>query len=97
MQRERGFTLIELLVVFAILALILSLAPVAFDRLRDSAQYRDTVRTMLTQMRSARYRAQAEGREVRFFVHLGERTYGVDGAPARPVPEALQVRATVAG
>ncbi len=97
MQRERGFTLIELLVVFAILALILGLAPVAFDRLRDSTQYRDTVRTMLTQMRSARYRAQAEGHEVRFFVHLGQRTYGVDGAPTRPVPEALQVRATVAG
>ena len=38
-----------------------------------------------------------EGREVRFYVHLGQRTYGVDGAPTRPVPEALQVRATVAG
>ena len=45
MRRERGFTLIELLVVFAIMALLIGLAPVAFDRMRDSAQYRDTVRT----------------------------------------------------
>ena len=54
MQRERGFTLIELLVVFGIMALLIGLAPVAFDRMRDSAQYRDTVRTMLSQMRGAR-------------------------------------------
>ena len=50
MRRERGFTLVELLVVFAILALLVGLIPVAFDRFRDSAQYRDTVRTMLSHL-----------------------------------------------
>lgn len=97
MRRERGFTLIELLVVFGIMALVIGLAPVAFDRMRDSAQYRDTVRTMLSQMRGARYRAIAEGRETRFFVNLNQRMYGVDGGPSRSLPEALQMRATVAG
>ena len=97
MRRERGFTLIELLVVFGIMALVIGLAPVAFDRMRDSAQYRDTVRTMLSQMRGARYRAIAEGRETRFFVNLNQRMYGVDGGPSRALPEALQMRATVAG
>lgn len=96
MQRERGFTLIELLVVFAIMALLIGLAPVAFDRMRDSAQYRDTVRTMIGQMRGARYRALAEGRETRFSLNLKQRTYGVDGMPFRTLPEALQLRATVA-
>ena len=97
MQRERGFTLIELLVVFGIMALLIGLVPVAFDRMRDSAQYRDTVHTMLSQMRGARYRAMTEGREIRFSVNLNQRMYGVDGGPSRALPETLQMRATVAG
>ena len=44
-QRERGFTLIELLVVFAIMALLMGLVPMAFDKMRDAAQYEaDAVR-----------------------------------------------------
>ena len=97
MRRERGFTLIELLVVFAIMALIMGLAPVAFDRLRDSAEYRNTVRAMLSQMRSARYRAVEEGHETRFFVDLNQRMYGTDSVPARALPKSLQLKATVAG
>ena len=97
MRRERGFTLIELLVVFGILALVIGLAPVAFDRLQESSQYRDTVRTMLSQMRSARYRAVSEGKEVRFYVNLRQRSYGMDGDAPRALPESLTVRTVVAG
>jgi general secretion pathway protein H len=96
-MRERGFTLVELLVVFGILALIMLLAPVAFDRLRDSAQYRDTVRTMLSQMRTARNRALLEGQEVRFNVDLRQRAYGMDDAPPHALPETVSLRAIVAG
>ena len=96
MRSERGFTLVELLVVFAITALLIGLVPVAFDRMRESAQYRNTLRTMLTDMRSARYRAVSEGAETRFRVNLNQRTYGVDGQPAREFPESLQVRLIVA-
>lgn len=96
MARQRGFTLVELLVVFALLALLLAVAPVAFERMREGAAYRDTVRGIVAGLREARQRALAEGSEVRFRLDLQARTYGAEGRPAREVPQPLQVRATVA-
>ncbi len=95
MRAVRGFTLVELLVTFAIAALLIGLVPIAFERMRESSQYRDTVRGVLTDLRLARHRALAEGRAVRFVVDLGNRRYGLE-EPRRDVPESLQVRATVA-
>lgn len=94
--RQQGFTLVELLVVFAIASLMIALVPAAFDRMRDGAAYRDTVRSMMTQMRDARARALTQRAEVRFVVDLGQRHFGVDGTTPTPLPAALQVRATVA-
>lgn len=96
MRVQRGFTLIELLVVFAMVALLTALVPLAFERLRESAQYRDTVRGMLADIRQARYRAIAEGREILFRLDLGQRNYGVEGRTVKVVPEPLRLRATVA-
>jgi len=96
-RAQRGFTLIELLVVFALLALVMALVPIAFDRLRESTQYRDAVRSVLADLRQARYRAISEGREVRFQVDLKSRNYGVEGRAPKSLPEPLRVRTTVAG
>ena len=96
MRAHRGFTLIELLVVFAILALLVAVVPVAFERLRESAQYRNVVRGVMSDMRQGRQRAISEGAEVRFRVNLTARTFGLDGRPAHDVPQPLQLRATVA-
>lgn len=96
MRLSRGFTLIELLVVFAIIALLVGIAPMAFEHLRDSAQYRNTLRTMLSEMRQGRARAQSEGTEIRFQVDLAKRTYGLEGHAPRTLPSALQIKATVA-
>lgn len=91
----RGFTLIELMVVFAIMALVVAMAPVAYDRLKDGVQYRDTVRTMISQLRSARYIAVSQGEPVRFTVDLQSRHYGFAGSE-KEIPEAVELRTTVA-
>lgn len=93
---QHGFTLVELLVVFALIALLTALVPLAFERLRESTQYRDAVRAALSDIRQARYRALSEGREVRFAIDLEQRSFGVEGRPPRLVPEPLQLRALVA-
>ncbi len=95
-RRAAGFTLIELLVVFALLALVVGLVPIAFNRLHESAQYRDTVRAVLTELRAGRALAQSSGSEVRFAVNLPARSYGLEGAPPQQVPEPLQLRAVMA-
>lgn len=96
MRAQRGFTLVELLVVLALVGLLTTMVPLAFERLRESAQYRDAVRAVLTDMRQARYAAVSEGREVRFAVDLPGRTYGMEGRPSRHLPEPLKLSATVA-
>ncbi len=92
---HRGFTLIELMVVFAIMALVVAMAPVAYDKLKEGVQYRDTVRSMMTQLRSARYTAVSQGVPVRFTVDLKQHLYGVEGA-FKEIPEAVDLRTIVA-
>jgi general secretion pathway protein H len=95
-RADRGFTLVELLVVLAVVGILAAMVPLAFERMRESAQYRDTVRAVLTDIRQARHRAVSEGREVRFGVDLLQRSYGMEGRPLRLLPEPLRLRATVA-
>ena len=95
MRRIRGFTLIELLVVFAIIGLLIAVVPVAFDRLRASVQYSDTVRALVGDLRAARFQAQSQGREVPFVVHLRERTFGVEGRTPMSFPEGIELRTEV--
>lgn len=96
MRNLRGFTLLELLVVLAIAATMAALAPMAFDKLRDSSEYRNTLRTIMADMRSARHQAVTRGNEVRFHVNLEQRTYGVDGQTPHKLPDSLEMRVVVA-
>lgn len=90
-----GFSLIELLVVFALMALLSMIVPVAYDRMRDGAQYRDTLRQMTTAMRQARSQAAIQQTTVRFELDMRGRTFGVEGGPRHVVPESVEFRATV--
>lgn len=94
--KTSGFTLIEIMVVMALMALLVGLVPIAFGRLSESAQYRETVRAILTDMRTARYLAQSGGSDVRFAVNLNQRSFGVEGRKRHTVPEPLQIRAVMA-
>lgn len=92
---QAGFTLIELLVVLAIAGLLMALAPVAFGKFKESAQYSTVLRTVLSDMRQARQKAMLQGTPVIFFVDLAERKYGVDGLTSHVLPEPLQVKVIV--
>lgn len=92
---QGGFTLIELLVVFAISGLLMALVPLAFGKLRETSQYRDTLRNVMADMRVARQTAQATGTLVRFTLDLSQRQFGIEHQPQRAIPEVLQIRATV--
>lgn len=97
MRSQRGFTLVELLVVFAIMGLLVAVVPIAYDRMRESSQYRNTLRSMLSGLKSARSTALAQGRDAVFVVDLQHRAYRAAEGAVLPIPDSLQVRATVAG
>lgn len=97
MRREIGFSLIELLVVFSIVAMLVGITPVAFERMRSAADYRDTLRGVMADLRAARQNALATHSEVRFTVDLERRNYSIQGQSSKLIPEPLVLRVVVAG
>ncbi|WP_240933209.1 GspH/FimT family pseudopilin [Diaphorobacter sp. HDW4B] len=84
------------MVVFAILALVMSIAPSSYDKMKTSMEYRDAVRGVVTDMRAARQRAVLTGREAVFAVDLESKQYGMEGGKPRPIPDNIEMRAVVA-
>ena len=92
---QLGFSLIELLVVLAILGLLVAFVPSAYGKLSESVQYRSTLRTIVSDLRTARQRALT-GREVASFsVDLDKRSYGIAGAVQNTLPKSLNINVTV--
>lgn len=87
----------ELLVVFAIAALLMAVAPMAYERMRDGAQYRSTLRTLVSELRAARRMAVSAGRPTPFLMDLPNRRFGIQGHESQAIPPSLAVHATVAG
>lgn len=79
----------------AIGALLVGLAPTAFVRLREVSQYRDTVRALIVDLRTARQQAMVHQKMIRFQVNVADRQFGIEGLPQKPLPELLELKATV--
>lgn len=92
---QRGFTLIELLVVLAIGAMLVGLVPVAFNKMQEGSQYRDTVRAIVSELRQARQRAIATGQVTVYQIDLNQRQFGILGKPQRLLPESLEIKTVV--
>ncbi len=82
---QRGFTLIELLVVLALVGLLISLAPAAFQRALPGLELKDAAFGLAEAMRRARGRAIYENRESFVLVDVEARRYrlGTDGSEER--------------
>lgn len=78
------------------MALIIAIVPIAYERMREGAQYRDAVRALVSSLRDARVSAMEQGREQRFFIDLRQRTYGLQGQAPQALPADLNYRAVVA-
>lgn len=91
-----GFTLLELVVVMAIAGLLLAVLPFAFVKMRDTAEYRASIREVVATLRQARTQATQSGRPVVVTVDPDARLYGIGDEPSREVPESLSLRLTAA-
>lgn len=93
----RGFTLVELLVVLGIAGLLIALAPTAYDRARQAAEYRSTIRHLGADLRAARLSAQTTGAWVAVAFDLAHRQYQAGPASLRrTIPSDLQLRVITA-
>lgn len=77
-----------------IATLLVGLAPVAYTRIQEGGQYRDTLRTLASELRQSRQLARHQGQLVTYRFDLKDRQYGRINGPQHRLPEHLQIRIT---
>lgn len=91
----RGFTLLEILVVIAIAGLMAALTPLAYTRINEGAQYRDSVRSLWTSLRTLREQAQTTGSITQLVMDTQAKQFNLGSEIYQLAPD-LEVRTTVA-
>ena len=76
-HRYRGFSLIELLVAIALMGIIMAIALPSLIQWRDSLQYRDAAKGLVSFIRNARSRAISTNRQQRVEINVANRTYRI--------------------
>jgi len=95
---RRGFTLVEMLVVLVVIGLIVSLAPMAFDRLLPGRRLEAAARELADTLRTARSLAIRDDRSRFVVIDVGARTARIDGTRSgQQLPDAVSVNLVVAG
>lgn len=74
----------------------MAVAPVAYERARESAQYRSTLRQLISDLRLARHAAAYAGRPLAFQVDLKQGSFALEGRSVYAVPSSLELRVTTA-
>lgn len=92
-----GFTLIELILALAVMGLLAGMATPVYSKLKAGAEYRSCVRQLMAGLISARQQAAEAGRDIAYSCDLAKRICGLDGKFSQHIPEAVTLKATVAG
>jgi general secretion pathway protein H len=85
-QSQRGFTLIELIATITLMALVLTTAPAAYEKIRDAMSFRAAIADSTSALKRARVAAVLRGHPVELAVLLdqhqlqtpGEKTIALD-------------------
>jgi len=94
-DRESGFSLLELMVVMAILALGLSVIPLAFGGRSEAAAVSNTAREISSALRNTRSAALAHSRNQDFVFDLGGRVFQTEGGVSRTIPVGASIAVEV--
>lgn len=94
---RRGFTLVEMLVVLVVIGLLVSLTPMALDRLVPGRRLEAAARELADTFRTARSLAIRDDRSRFVLIDVRARTARIDGSRSSEVlPEAISLDLVVA-
>jgi len=96
MKRARGLSLLELLVVVALMAALAGIAAAVIGRALPGRELRAAAATVADELRFARARAIASGREQVFRLDVDTRAWRGAGERSGQLPAAITLDATTA-